>query len=598
MRDQVLQLLLSGQKSQRSTTRAARTSLPSSRDRRIPFEAWTPGAHLGNSNSEAAVLSPPAPNRRNNDPAGGDIGILSPITPETRGGRDIGSNGTNSNGNFNGPSYARLPMDADLRLAEITAGLVAATDKERRQTDTIRRLAIQLERSENQVKILQKTPPESTPPARRKSRKRREDNYHNGDGDENGDAQYELEELRRQRREWRQKDKMSKKEARAAANLLTDIRRSAERVLAERDGHLRVIASLQQQLHERMNGVDDDTSIRAENTRDSIDIPSRRAQVAIPPRPALSETSQTTYSGKSQSNRRNHLPAAGASPRKVVVEQYEETDTNLSGKQRQHMRSPGSTQSERIIRPQERISRSGSLPNIPSCTPNGQGGGGNTIVDAEADGETVGQTESGGGQTQLYQDLHELLAENKALKASLESRPANQVVHIPEELEELEDELGALESVVEAMELSLSTDEAKEMQLTMSTLGLGFEDKKTLTNLGGAKSLAERIKDVKDLIASKYGRYLADFGPSSDDTLSLPPGVMLDSLQEPTEVSLSRTVAPEADDNNYGGGFGRDNEEENDNNALVGDVAVDGQNSVEEESSASRVAADDVNDVQ
>lgn len=40
------------------------------------------------------------------------------------------------------------PVEADVRVAELTAGLVAATDIERRQADTIRRLAAQLEKAE------------------------------------------------------------------------------------------------------------------------------------------------------------------------------------------------------------------------------------------------------------------------------------------------------------------------------------------------------------------------------------------------------------------------------------------------------------------
>lgn len=55
-------------------------------------------------------------------------------------------------GQGQGPSvsWATPPerVDADLRVAELTAGLVAATDVERRQSETIRRLATQLERAE------------------------------------------------------------------------------------------------------------------------------------------------------------------------------------------------------------------------------------------------------------------------------------------------------------------------------------------------------------------------------------------------------------------------------------------------------------------
>lgn len=47
--------------------------------------------------------------------------------------------------------------DADVRLAELTAGLVAANDNENRQAEAIRRLSGQLERTERQLRLYQRT---------------------------------------------------------------------------------------------------------------------------------------------------------------------------------------------------------------------------------------------------------------------------------------------------------------------------------------------------------------------------------------------------------------------------------------------------------
>jgi hypothetical protein len=49
------------------------------------------------------------------------------------------------------PRPRTQPAEADVRVAELTAGLVAAGDVERRQAETIRRLAAQLERTEKKV---------------------------------------------------------------------------------------------------------------------------------------------------------------------------------------------------------------------------------------------------------------------------------------------------------------------------------------------------------------------------------------------------------------------------------------------------------------
>lgn len=113
VRDKYLALLLSDVHSQAAaTTAAAPAGTP----------AWTPGGNFSfpTAATGAAASAPqttPAPT------------WPSPVTP--------------------------APTDADVRLAELTAGLVAAGDNENRQAEAIRKLAGQLERSERRVRHLE-----------------------------------------------------------------------------------------------------------------------------------------------------------------------------------------------------------------------------------------------------------------------------------------------------------------------------------------------------------------------------------------------------------------------------------------------------------
>lgn len=72
--------------------------------------------------------------------------------------------------------------DADVRLAELTAGLVAANDNENRQAEAIRRLSGQLERTERQLRLYQRTRvpprPSSFPSAGVNGPDNRKQDYH------------------------------------------------------------------------------------------------------------------------------------------------------------------------------------------------------------------------------------------------------------------------------------------------------------------------------------------------------------------------------------------------------------------------------------
>lgn len=111
VRDKYLALLLSDVHSQGAGGAAAPTTTP----------AWTPGEKFPFPSAATGATAPPI------TPA--TAAWPSPVTP--------------------------APTDADVRLAELTAGLVAAGDNEHRQAEAIRRLTGQLERSERRVRHLE-----------------------------------------------------------------------------------------------------------------------------------------------------------------------------------------------------------------------------------------------------------------------------------------------------------------------------------------------------------------------------------------------------------------------------------------------------------
>lgn len=97
---------------------------------KFPFTSFTPNT--------ASTQQPPPP------PPQQQPLWTSPVTPMT---------------NHQPPVSHSLPTatDADVRLAELTAGLVAANDNENRQAEAIRRLSGQLERTERQLRLYQRT---------------------------------------------------------------------------------------------------------------------------------------------------------------------------------------------------------------------------------------------------------------------------------------------------------------------------------------------------------------------------------------------------------------------------------------------------------
>lgn len=252
VRDKYLALLLSG--SPASPVPAPVSQTP-----------WTPGQHL---------------------PRGPTVHWASPVTP--------------------------APTENEVRLAEIAAGLVTAGNTERRHTDAIRRLAGQLDRSEKKIRQLQRrertsshvhresghaqrasygdakrnlrfTPrtPKHYIPARRAASEdhRRLSAHPEPDDDIPFRELDELQALRGERTHWVKSKERSQKEAARLSTMLSGIKRNTQRLLEERDSHLKVIASLQDQISEgRRNAI---------FTRSEVGLPSERVndiEHVTPPR--------------------------------------------------------------------------------------------------------------------------------------------------------------------------------------------------------------------------------------------------------------------------------------------------------------------------
>lgn len=100
---------------------------------------------------------------------------------------------------------------------------------------------------------------------------------------------------------------------------------------------------------------------------------------------------------------------------------------------------------------------------------------------------------------ELFRDIKVPLVENKELKEELvgQSEKNNEA-----ELENLDDELAILETVVEMMELSSCTKEAKEMQRTMSTIGMDtIQNRRVEGKRDDVKVLVEHVMEVSKNIS-------------------------------------------------------------------------------------------------
>lgn len=188
------------------------------------------------------------------------------------------------------PVTPTVPSEHDVRLAEIAAGLVAAGGVEHRQTDTIRRLAEQLERSEKKVRDLEHDTRRRSSGRRRKTHELLEDEDRTQtrrrsrndiqrhirftpakQDEEIEDLQYrresrtptartpkrssvekkliaELHNLKKEKDTWRKEKLRSKEEAEKLSRMLVDIRRNTQRLLTERDEHLKTISTLQEEV--------------------------------------------------------------------------------------------------------------------------------------------------------------------------------------------------------------------------------------------------------------------------------------------------------------------------------------------------------------
>lgn len=177
------------------------------------------------------------------------------------------------------------PTESDVRLAEIAAGLVAAGGHEQRQADAIRRLTDELEKSERRIRHFEQrkttvgnagglengqgknrrvsygeakrsihfTPrtPRRSSTGRERDREERwqSTRFEKSLGRrQSGEFVKELEELRQQRVHWVIDKERSEQEAARLSVMLADIRKNTQRLLSERDDHLKAIARLQDQV--------------------------------------------------------------------------------------------------------------------------------------------------------------------------------------------------------------------------------------------------------------------------------------------------------------------------------------------------------------
>lgn len=495
VRDQVLALLLSGTKSGTPAQASASTS------------TWTPGAKL----RSGGVLT-------------------SPVTP----------------------APSPLPNDTDLRLAEITAGLVAATDRERRLADTIRKLAVELERSEVRIQQLgndRDKVREHSPEKRQRAARRRSEPLQDGRGAgiertarratctprQWTDMHSELEQLRREKKEWTRREKIAQKESNRMMTMFGDIRKNTQRVLEERDAHLRVIATLQQQLSERQPA----TSANMLHTPGEYATGEAIAQSQMRAAPA-SPVPLVDLCSRQQGDRHSFRQVPSASVPFPEFESDHESavtsppDRTLSSAD--DIAPRRSSQTRRAIEDELR----GELQLV--------------VAENTALYDTVSKLQQNCNvlQARIAQyDDQAKLANNGVKTLASEEAKSEEMRQAKERFNNLEDELRILEGVIEALEFSLDTDDAERLQQTLSTIG--FEAGDVLkphptprVNDEGDKREAEggdifdainratqRLADVRCSIANKYGRWLADVAhPNATlaDTLTITHNDSLETL--------------------------------------------------------------------
>lgn len=281
VRDNYLSLLLSAQ---------AQTPAPfPQQPPQPPPQTWTPGKTFHPSWTSTTPAPPPPP-------------TFSPVTP--------------------------TPTETDVRLAELAAGLVAAGGVEARQTDTIRRLADELQHSQERLRSLEKsaspkkhTPRSSKHPSSEKKRRsprqeetprrtirftpstERRANERSPRDSENvrrtarertveirdvRKIQAELASLRRERAEWVKERERARGESESLAKMLMDIKANTRRLLDEREMHLNVIAKLRAEKEKAERGRKEDCRPAESPIQNQNQSPSRMRSPTREPSPAFS----------------------------------------------------------------------------------------------------------------------------------------------------------------------------------------------------------------------------------------------------------------------------------------------------------------------
>lgn len=470
------------------------------------------------------------------------------------------------------PARVRAPTNTEVSLAEMTSAVVIAAERDKRQRDAIRRLAHQNECLERENLDLQTS-------GRRERRlssgtTRSAGTGANSNKDVDLELERELKELRREKREWQRRDKARRKEERAMADKFEDITQSAKRVLSERDSHLRTIAALSQELHEVRTNTATVTGTGNTATADvpigTGSVPKRRPSIPAPP--AFSETSHSAHSTRHEhGNHYRRLDVTDASTPRVDRELHAGIDAENANRDSAPHATPRSTQSERITRTKTQVptTRTGgdSLP-LPSTIHENsirsahsqQGVHTAHTVRGEEASPSHSYSRSQGSEHEvtetrraLHDELNELAAENRKLRAeNRELKPAASnssaggTSSAELALVEVDEELGMLETVVNAMDLSITTNEVRDKQETMTlieqTLPHGGTRGDTRGGIGACaqlsvRELAQRLGNVRKMIAEKYGRYLRDYF-TTDESLTLPQGAALPPMPDDTMISL------------------------------------------------------------
>lgn len=486
VRDKYLDLLLTGGSG--VTPTAAATPAPA---------AWTPGHRLSPHTTAHWAARPPPPR-----PA-----WSSPVSPG--------------------------PTEGDVRLAEIAAGLVAAGGVEHRQSDTIRRLATQLERSERKLRSLEsrkrrirssplvETEMNPMPRTAAKNDARRHIRFTPGKERQDGgrrvcssspqkpnrEVYEELERLRREREEWVNGKRRSEAEARRVSRMLADIKKNTARMLAEREDHLNVIARLQgevRHLKQRtpMRVVSEfPPATRISSRRDASPVPLFNRRESLENIPNMFEdvresspASVRDHSfGKAGDNGYASASSGGQDHKRQSAEDHEPAVRQPSERERE-------LHEELRLVLEENAKLSQRIPELEAV-----------CFDLSA---------------QLH---HAKTATENENAAKADQRISGTSESIANELGHLVEELEILEGVSDAINFGMTPSEADQLEETMTNLHLTTDDtddgvahgkgSKTSSPAEIVQSIVTRLVQIRARLSFRYGQWLKAVG--DDDLTSI-----------------------------------------------------------------------------